>query len=190
MTKQVPQTHIFDLATIRIIVGLGNPGPRYSKTRHNAGFMLLDRLLELYGSGNIWDTRGNAHSATISVTLKDGSFHSITLVKPMMGMNVSGVQIKPFLKNGISSEQVVICYDELEKPFGKNMIRFAGSARGHNGVRSAIEQIGNNFWQLRLGIDRPAQKTDVADYVLSNFTPTEMQGMETSQESALKLLGL
>ena len=108
----------------------------------------------------------------------------------MMGMNVSGVQIKPFLKNGTTSEQVLICYDELEKPFGKNMIRFAGSARGHNGVRSAIEQIGNNFWQLRLGIDRPAEKADVAEYVLGNFTPSEMHNMQASQETALKLLGL
>jgi PTH1 family peptidyl-tRNA hydrolase len=189
VTQQAAQTHTFDLAKIKLIVGLGNPGPRYSKTRHNAGFMLMDTLHELYGSG-AWDTRGNAHSSTISVTLKDGSFHSITLIKPMMGMNVSGVQIKAFVKNGITSDNVLICYDELEKPFGKNMLRFAGSARGHNGVRSAIEQIGNNFWQLRLGIDRPAEKKDVADYVLSNFTPSEMQSMDTSQEAALKLLGL
>lgn len=189
MEKQIAQP-IFDLAKIRIIVGLGNPGPRYSRTRHNAGFMFLDTLLELYGSNNSWETRGNAHSATISIPLKEGSLHSITLVKPMMGMNVSGVQIKPFLKNGTTSEQVLICYDELEKPFGKNMIRFAGSARGHNGVRSAIEQIGNNFWQLRLGIDRPAEKADVAEYVLGNFTPSEMHNMQASQETALKLLGL
>lgn len=189
MEKQAANS-IFDLANIRIIVGLGNPGPRYAKTRHNAGFMLLDRLFELYGAGAGWNTRGDAHSTTISVPLKNGSLHSIILIKPMMGMNVSGVQIKPFLKNGIMSDQVVICYDELEKPFGKNMIRFAGSARGHNGVRSSIEQIGTNFWQLRLGIDRPAQKADVADYVLGNFTPTEMQSMDVAQKNALKLLGL
>lgn len=189
MEKQVANP-IFDFANIRIIVGLGNPGPRYSKSRHNAGFMLVDKLFGLYASGNTWDARGAAHNATIIIPLKTGILHPITLIKPMMGMNISGVQLKPFIKNGITTDQVLICYDELEKPFGKNMIRFAGSARGHNGVRSAIEQIGTQFWQLRLGIDRPAEKADVADYVLSNFTATEMQNMEASQEAALKLLGL
>lgn len=188
--KHQEATHIFDLAQIKLIVGLGNPGPRFAKTRHNAGFMLVDKLFEHYGAGSSWNTKSDAHVATISVPLKDKTLHSITLIKPMMFMNVSGVQIKPFLKSGITSEQVVVCYDELEKPFGKNMIRFGGSARGHNGVRSAIEQIGQNFWQLRIGIGRPEERSHVGDYVLENFSPTELGQIDESLSSAITLLSL
>ena len=178
------------LANIKLIVGLGNPGPRYRNTRHNAGFLLLDAIVEHYGQHSTWNTSSSIHSTEISIPLPDGTQHTITLLKPMTGMNVSGIHVKPFLKKGISPEQIVVCYDELEKPFGKNMIRFSGSARGHNGVRSMIEQIGNQFWQLRLGIGRPENKADVGNYVLESFTQEEQERMDSELTKALTLLGL
>lgn len=184
MEKNTPALH-----EIKLIVGLGNPGPRYHETRHNIGFMILDALSEAYDSSS-WNTNDKFHSTEITIPLPSGEQHTIHLLKPMTGMNVSGIHVKPFLKKGIKAQEIVVCYDELEKPFGKSMIRFSGSARGHNGVRSIIEQIGDQFWQLRFGISRPAERSQVGDYVLSRFSINEQATMETAIDSALKLLGL
>lgn len=177
------------LNDIKLIVGLGNPGPRYHETRHNAGFMIVDALFEAYGFLP-WDINEKLHTTQITVPLASGEVRTIHLLKPMTGMNVSGVHIKPFLKKGIKPEQIVICYDELEKPFGKSMVRFSGSARGHNGVRSSIEQIGDQFWQLRFGIGRPAEKSQVGEYVLSRFSSQEQATIDTAIDEAITLLGL
>lgn len=177
------------LTDIKLIVGLGNPGPRYHETRHNAGFMIIDALFEAYHSSS-WDTNDKFHTTQITVPVATGEQRTIHLLKPMTGMNVSGVHIKPFLKKGIKPEQIVVCYDELEKPFGKSMIRFSGSARGHNGVRSTIEQIGDQFWQLRFGIGRPAERSEVGDYVLSRFSGHEQSTIDTAIDEAITLLGL
>ena len=170
-------------------MGLGNPGPRYHETRHNIGFMILDALFDAYHSST-WEMSDKIHTAQIIIPLPTGEQHTIHLLKQMTGMNVSGVHVKPFLKKGIKPEQIVVCYDELEKPFGKSMIRFSGSARGHNGVRSIIEQIGDQFWQLRFGISRPAERSQVGDYVLSRFAGTEQATMDGVLSDALSLLGL
>ena len=179
---------IINICELKLIVGLGNPGPRYKDTRHNVGFMILDALAEKYNA-TPWKESDKTARCEISSPLPSGATHTITLLKPLSGMNVSGVHIKPFLKHGIKTDQIAVCYDEMEKPFGKSMIRFAGSARGHNGVRSTIEQIGPNFWQLRFGIARPAEKSQVADYVLSPFSAQEQQGLAPALETCLKILG-
>ncbi|MBM3894206.1 aminoacyl-tRNA hydrolase [Candidatus Dependentiae bacterium] len=178
-----------NIADLKLIVGLGNPGPRYKDTRHNVGFMVLDELAHKYHA-TAWKEADKASSCQITLSLPSGQLHTITLLKPLSGMNVSGIHIKPFLKNGIKPEQIALCYDEMEKPFGKSMIRFAGSARGHNGVRSAIEQIGPHFWQLRFGIARPAEKSMVADYVLSPFTAEEKIDLASKIDDCLAILGL
>ncbi len=175
------------LHDVKLIVGLGNPGPRYDKTRHNAGFMILDALFDAYAT-SAWEISDKFHSVEIFVPSSSGTPRKIILLKPMTGMNVSGVNVKPFLKKGIKPEEIVVCYDELEKPFGKSMIRFSGSARGHNGVRSIIEQIGDQFWQLRFGIDRPAERAQVGDYVLSRFSGSEFSQMTECIDAALQLL--
>jgi PTH1 family peptidyl-tRNA hydrolase len=182
--KKLTQT-----SNIKLIVGLGNPGPRYQKTRHNVGFMILDALATKYHA-TPWVESDKALSCKITIQLSDDTSHTITLLKPYSGMNISGIHIKQFIKKGIQPEQIILCYDEMEKPFGKSMIRFSGSARGHNGVRSTIEHIGDQFWQLRFGIARPAEKSMVGDYVLSPFTELEQNILDSAINEAHKLFFL
>ncbi len=149
--------------TIKAIIGLGNIGTKYDRTRHNIGFRVVDELAhEYHGS---WSKKDLVEVATI--TLHD---KPVLLVKPQTFMNSSG-KVIPFLqKKGIKPEEILVVHDELEKPFGALATRLGGSHRGHNGLRSIIECAGADFWRLRFGIGRPDDKSEVADYVLAPFT--------------------
>ncbi len=149
--------------TIKAIVGLGNIGPKYDRTRHNIGFKVVDELADQYGGS--WSKKDLVEVATI--TLHD---KPVLLLKPQTFMNSSG-KVMPFLqKKGIKPEEILVVHDELEKPFGALATRLGGSHRGHNGLRSIIEFVGADFWRLRFGIGRPEDKSEVADYVLAPFT--------------------
>lgn len=148
---------------IKAIIGLGNPGPKYARTRHNAGFLVVDALAEKHGSA--WRTQGVMEIAEISL-----HGQKVFLVKPQTFMNDSGKVIPLLNKQGIKAENILVIHDELELPFGEMKIKLDGSARGHNGVRSLIAACGPNFARLRFGIDRPAQREEVQHYVLEPFT--------------------
>lgn len=148
---------------IKVIIGLGNPGAKFENTRHNIGFMVIDSLAEKYNGS--WRSKDNFDIAQVGI---DGK--NIDLIKPQTYMNNSGQVVPYFKKQGISAEQVLVVHDELEKAFGNISIKHGGSARGHNGLKSLISYLGDNFWRLRVGIGRPENKEDVPDYVLSNFT--------------------
>jgi len=153
---------------IKVIIGLGNPGGKYSLNRHNIGFLIVDAMADRYNG--FWDSKKNMEVATITLQGKN-----ILLIKPQTFMNDSG-KVIPFLqKKGIKAENILVVHDELEFPFGKIKVRQGGSARGHNGLRSIIEYCGKEFIRLRFGIGRPALKEMVSHHVLSNF-------IETSQE--------
>jgi peptidyl-tRNA hydrolase, PTH1 family len=154
----------------KVIIGLGNPGPSYSTTRHNIGFRVVDELASLYGAQ--WREKDKAEVASITI---NGS--SVLLVKPQTFMNNSGA-IAPYLsKQGIRPEDILVVHDELEFPFGKLGYRIGGSARGHNGLRSLMANIGEHFARLRFGIGRPENKHDVPHYVLQHFKekPSEVE---------------
>jgi len=147
----------------KVIIGLGNPGPKFMYNRHNIGFLVVDELARIHGGQ--WRTRENMESAMI--TIHD---QSVLLVKPMTYMNTSG-SVVPFLKKqGIEAQNALVVHDELEHPFSKMTMRIGGSARGHNGLKSLITYWGEGFGRLRFGIGRPEQKEQVPDYVLENFT--------------------
>lgn len=151
----------------KVIIGLGNPGHTYNKTRHNIGFMVIDKLAEKYYAN--WLSKDNLEFANININNK-----SILLIKTLAFMNNSGSVIPFLLKKNFTPEDILIIHDELEKPFGKINIKLGGSAKGHNGLKSFIEKWGDNFWRLRFGISRPSEKSDVASYVLGKFTePSE-----------------
>ncbi len=158
---------MWDRDAIRAIVGLGNPGQKYSKTRHNIGFRIVDELA----------TRGGAtwqeSSVLAHATIQNGAGQSLFLVKPLTFMNSSGNAMSWLTKKGIKAPQILVVHDELEKPFGKNSIKQSGSARGHNGLRSLIGVIGEDFWRLRFGIGRPPDGEVVGDFVLQPFNMTE-----------------
>lgn len=155
----------FDLSSIRAIIGLGNPGKKFERTRHNIGFRALDYLCEQYGGS--WHAVNNMEHAT--VILYDGA-PQVHLIKPQTFMNNSG-QVLPFLqKKGVKPDQIAVIHDELEKKFGDVSVKFGGSAKGHNGLRSIIGMIGQEFWRVRCGIGRPASAEEVGDFVLAPFT--------------------
>ena len=148
---------------IKAIIGLGNPGRQYERTRHNIGFKVVDALCERFGGQ--WREQNQMELAQIIINSK-----KITLVKPQTLMNTSGRVIPYLQKQGIGPDTILVVHDELEIPFGSLKMRSGGSARGHNGLKSLIEHCGPNFMRLRFGISRPDNRDDVADYVLHNFT--------------------
>jgi len=165
---------------IKAIIGLGNPGAKYYTTRHSIGFCVLDVLADRLNAS--WDKNNLMEYAEV----RNDSV--IYLIKPLTYMNDSG-KVIPFLqKKGIKTEEIVVVHDELEKKFGSISIKQGGSARGHNGLRSIIGMIGQNFWRLRFGIGRPENKDDVSGYVLKPFTPEEEKQIPTLIEQAVDSL--
>ena len=163
----------FDKTIIKAIIGLGNPGTKYYKTRHSIGFRVVDELCSRMLVS--WHGTGNMASTQVRLTMDqyDISFLQVYLIKPLTFMNNSG-QVIPFLqKKGIKAEEILVVHDELEKSFGYVGFKFGGSAKGHNGLRSIVDRIGKDFWRLRFGIGRPEDRDDVGDYVLAHFIPDE-----------------
>jgi PTH1 family peptidyl-tRNA hydrolase len=157
MTNQTQKSEI------KAIIGLGNPGKQYTYNRHNIGFRVVDALCAKHGG--TWQTKDNMLVAEIVMHDKP-----LLLIKPQTFMNSSG-KVLPFLqKKGIKPENIVVVHDELELPFGTVKERFGGSAKGHNGLKSIIEHCGPDFVRLRVGIGRPAEREDVPDYVLEDFS--------------------
>ena len=150
---------------IKAIIGLGNPGPKFTYTRHNIGFRILDRLAEKMRAS--WSLEKLFEKAEIHVANRN-----ILLIKPQTFMNNSGDVIPYLQKKGIQTNEILVVHDELEKNFGSITIREGGSARGHNGLKSIISRCSPEFFRLRFGIGRPENREDVADYVLEKFSET------------------
>ncbi len=175
----------YALALIKVIIGLGNPGRKYSGTRHNIGFRVVDELSDRYAG--TWREQGEMMLSQISVPSQD-SLLSLLLIKPLTFMNNVGRVIPVLSKKGIKPEQIVVVHDELEKKFGALSMRLGGSARGHNGLRSLISVMGKDFWRLRFGIGRPEEKDMVGDYVLAPFLEQERQEIPLLIGQAIDLL--
>ena len=152
-----------------LIAGLGNPGPEYAGTRHNAGHMVADLLAERMGA------RFKAHRTRNDVA--DGRLAGVpvTLAEPRTYMNLSGgpvAAIAAFYK--IPPERIVVIHDELDIPFGAVRIKFGGGDNGHNGLRSITQALGtNDYDRARFGIGRPPGRMDAATYVLRDFSAAE-----------------
>jgi len=147
---------------LKLIVGLGNPGTEYARTRHNAGFQLVDELAARHGATFRSEPRHRAELARARIGAAD-----LWLLKPMNYMNHSGdaVQsIASFYK--VPLEQILVAYDELDFPAGVVRLKQGGGAAGHNGMRDVIAQMGDGFWRLRIGIGHPGDRSQVLDYVL------------------------
>lgn len=150
-----------------LIAGLGNPGDKYARNRHNIGFMAAEKIAEVYGFGPF----KSKNKGLIS----EGSIkgHKVVMVMPQTYMNLSGESVQPVAKfYKILPERIIALYDEIELPPGKMRVKKGGGNAGHNGLKSLDEHLpGTDYWRVRLGVGRPLHKEmDVADYVLGNFT--------------------
>lgn len=169
---------------VRMIVGLGNPGAAYDKTRHNAGFWFVDRLAASHGCNLREESRFHACAGMVSMA---GSVH---LVKPLTFMNRSGSAVAAVAKfYKIAPEDVLVVHDELD--FEPGVVRFKrdGGHGGHNGIRDIMAQLGDGrFARLRLGIGRPVGPVAVADYVLAAPSPTDRDAVFGAIDKALECL--
>ena len=163
----------------KIVVGLGNPGEQYVHTRHNIGWMVLDRLADRAG----WTGRGRNKDAAATV---GGRYRGIDLllVKPMTFMNDSGIAVRKVLaRERAPLSEMLVVVDDFALPFGKLRFREGGGAGGHNGLRSIIGELGNEqFSRLRLGIGEPGR--GFRDHVLSRFAPEERQRLDELLDAA------
>ncbi|MCL2746345.1 MAG: aminoacyl-tRNA hydrolase [Coriobacteriia bacterium] len=155
-----------------LIVGLGNPGPKYAHTRHNVGFLAVDALADELG-GSYW--KDEAGAATCKVSDKSGdSDLKIVLAKPQTFINLSGSSVKKLCeKYGINPEEnLIVIADELDLPASEVRLKKGGGHAGHNGHRSIIDSLGTREYQrVRVGVGRPPGKMDAADYVLQPLRP-------------------
>jgi len=151
-----------------LIAGLGNPGREYKENRHNIGFMVVDRLAEKY------DIRlGRVQQKAIT---GEGRIQErpVILVKPQTYMNNSGDSIGPLVNYyKVSLANVLVIYDEIDLPFGALRLRSKGGSGGHNGMKSVIQHLGQDFPRLRLGVGRPSGRMPPAAHVLRNFDKDE-----------------
>jgi PTH1 family peptidyl-tRNA hydrolase len=148
---------------LKLIIGLGNPGEEYARTRHNAGFGFVEELARRHGGAFRLETRHRGELARIKIGAAD-----LWLLKPMNFMNRSGSaaqSVAAFYK--ASAPEVLVAYDDLDLPAGVARLRESGGAGGHNGMRDVIAQLGPDFWRLRLGIGHPGHRDKVLGYVLS-----------------------
>lgn len=154
-----------------LLVGLGNPGPRYALTRHNAGFIFLDYLAE--GLSTQFQTK-NALEADYAVA--ELGPHKIHFLKPLTFMNLSGRSVAAFLKHSkLGIDNILVAHDEVEIPLGDVRLKKGGSDAGHNGLKSLRESLGSGeFYRLRIGVGRPQEaKMDLAAWVLQKFAKDE-----------------
>lgn len=170
---------------MRLLVGLGNPGPRYAYNRHNIGFMALDDIAQRHGFSP-WRKRfqGEAAEGTI-----EGE--KVIALKPLTFMNESGRAVGEavrFLK--LALEDVIVIYDEIDLAPGKLKAKLGGGAGGHNGIRSIDHLVGNAFWRVRLGVGHPGDKRLVESYVLSNFDELDEPWLDPLLEAVAKEIGL
>jgi PTH1 family peptidyl-tRNA hydrolase len=173
---------------LRIIVGLGNPGPEHQVTRHNVGFWFVDLLARRHG-GEFRDYRKYS-GETARVTIEG---QEVILLKPTTYMNRSGLsirQISDFYK--IVPDDILVAHDELDLPVGSVRLKNGGGHGGHNGLRDTIAHVGENFWRLRLGIGHPGNKSEVIDYVLTRAPRVEeemiLEAVDTAADSVPLIL--
>jgi PTH1 family peptidyl-tRNA hydrolase len=165
---------------VKLIVGLGNPGTKYERTRHNVGFFVLDRLAQRHGL----KLKERVGDALITHWRIDDE--RIVLGKPQAFMNRSGMVVRDLLYefHG-NAEDLIVVYDDLDLPLGRIRLRAQGSAGGHRGMLSILEHLtGAGFFRVRVGIGRPPEGVDPADFVLSQFNDQESSDVERAVERA------
>lgn len=170
--------------SIKLIVGLGNPGEQYQYTRHNAGFWFVLHLAQQFNITLTPDKkfhgltgRGQIHG------------HDVRLLLPLTFMNKSGQSVVPMVNfYNIANDEILIAHDELDIPAGSIKLKTAGGHGGHNGLRDITPHIGNDFHRLRIGIGHPGHKSKVSGHVLSKAAPDEQIAIDSALSAAFAAL--
>ncbi|MBM6828652.1 aminoacyl-tRNA hydrolase [Anaerotignum lactatifermentans] len=169
-----------------VVAGLGNPGREYAETKHNVGFMVIDRLAEKYNI-NVTKFKNKA-------LIGDGTIggRRVLLVKPQTFMNLSGESIREIVNfYKIPQDRFVVIFDDTSLPEGQIRLREKGSHGGHNGIRNIIQQMGTDvFWRIKVGIGEKPNGWDLADYVLAKFDKDALPLMETGMDKAVQAVEL
>lgn len=167
-----------------LIVGLGNPGAKYAGTRHNAGFDALD------WAARRWGIRVDRAKFDALTGTGEAAGHKVLLLKPQTFMNLSGQAVgKAAAFYKVPAQNVIVLFDDISLAPGRLRLRKAGSAGGHNGVKSIISQIGQEFPRVKIGVGgKPHPEYDLADWVLSRFTPDERKAMEARYDDVADAL--
>jgi PTH1 family peptidyl-tRNA hydrolase len=169
---------------LRLIVGLGNPGSEYARTRHNAGFWLVDELARRHRGVFRAESRHQGELARVVIGSDD-----VWLLKPTTFMNRSGASIASvcgFYK--IDLAQVLVAHDEIDLPVGSVRLKQGGGHGGHNGLRDTIAAIGEGFWRIRLGVGHPGSRDQVVDYVLRRASAEEDALIQRAVASAADIV--
>lgn len=170
---------------IKLIVGLGNPGPQYERTKHNVGFWLVSGLDQEYGSG--FKPEPKFKSSISKIDIKG---QKCNLMMPLTFMNLSGEAVGKFARfYKIDPESILIVHDELDFSPGVVRLKKSGGANGHNGVQSVMDHLGTkDFWRLRIGVGKPAIKDDMSKFVLSSFKKTDLELVNDALNRAMAIV--
>ena len=165
---------------MHLIVGLGNIGDKYELTRHNVGFLVIDEMTKNLTTSNI--NNSNFHS-----TLLKSGYNLFS--KPTTYMNNSGLAVHAIMDYyKIDLEDIIVIHDDLDLPFGAVKFKIGGGHGGHNGLRSLDSHIGKDYIRVRIGIGKPKDKSDVANYVLSNFSKEELNKLQDIISHTIKAI--
>ena len=167
---------------IKLFVGLGNPGNKYSATRHNAGFWWVDLIAAQTNTPLNMDPKMFGYVGKLN--------QGVWLLKPTTFMNASGKAVAALANYyKISPNEILVIHDELDLPAGQSKLKFGGGHGGHNGLRDIHAALGTpNYWRLRVGIGRPGQKNEVVNYVLKAPTKDEQKAIDDSIDDSSKIL--
>jgi PTH1 family peptidyl-tRNA hydrolase len=169
---------------LKLIVGLGNPGREYARTRHNAGWWFLDALAT--ANRGTWKHEARAHTELARVRLED---NDIWLLKPTSFMNNSGAPVAAVSNfYRVAPAEMLVVHDEIDLPPGVAQLKEGGGHGGHNGLRDVMAHIGPDFWRLRLGVGHPGSKELVLGSVLDRPTGAEQEAIEQAMTRGLDIL--
>jgi peptidyl-tRNA hydrolase, PTH1 family len=159
---------------LKLVVGLGNPGAEYARTRHNAGFWLVDELARRHGGNFRLEGKHQGELARVRIAGDE-----VWLLKPMTYMNRSGGPVSSVLGfYKVPPAQMLVAHDEIDLPSGTVRLKEAGGHGGHNGLRDIIAAQGDAFWRLRIGVGHPGTSKDVVDFVLTRSGADEQRAID------------
>ncbi len=170
---------------LKVIVGLGNPGSKYTETRHHAGFWFIEEVARTYSATFRTDKKFHGEVAKVSIEGKE-----IWLLKPDTFMNLSGRAVQSLLSfYRITAEQLLVAHDEIDLDPGTAKLKTGGGHGGHNGLRDIINQLGTkDFHRLRIGVGHPGSKDQVVDFVLHNASRDERMLIDSDIDDAVRVL--